>query len=48
MVNVDETKSQNDFIGNQENISENFKEQDDTDFVKGLSHFDKGCKNDST
>lgn len=48
VIDIDETKSQNVFNGNQEDITENIKEQDDTDFVKGLSHFDKGSANEST
>eukprot|EP00029_Vermamoeba_vermiformis_P014247 TRINITY_DN9370_c0_g1_i1.p1 TRINITY_DN9370_c0_g1~~TRINITY_DN9370_c0_g1_i1.p1 ORF type:complete len:622 (+),score=59.62 TRINITY_DN9370_c0_g1_i1:156-2021(+) len=48
VVDLDLTRSQNKFVENQEDISENFKEEDDTDFVKGLSHFDKGTTSDTS
>lgn len=48
VIDIDEAKSQNVFSGNEDDFTENFKEQDDTDFVKGLSHFDKGSASDST
>jgi hypothetical protein len=48
VIDIEEAKSQNVFSGNEDDVTENFKEQDDTDFVKGLSHFDKGSASDTS
>jgi hypothetical protein len=48
VVSIDDAKKNNVFSHNQEDISENVKGESDTNFAKGLNHFDKGSANDST